>query len=774
MTQSHRIEGGQIDRSKTLRFTFDGIPYQGHPGDTLASALLANGVRLMGRSFKYHRPRGPLSAGSEEPNALVELRSGGRQEPNTRATVAELYEGLTASSQNRWPSLRFDAMGINDKLSTFFAAGFYYKTFMWPKSFWEKLYEPIIRRAAGLGSVTREEDPDAYDKGFLHCDLLVIGAGPAGLMAALTAGQAGKRVILADEDFRMGGRLNAETFAVGQTLGADWAAAVVAELSTMPNVRLMTRTTVVGAFDHGIYSAVERVSDHLPTPAKGKPRQVLWRIYTGKAILAGGATERPIAFENNDRPGIMLSGALRAYANRWGVKAGERVAVFTNNDDGLRTAIDLQAKGIDVVAVIDSRDGGDLLPGIRHLRGADVIDTSGKLGLTSITIRQASGRSETLTVDALGISGGWNPNVNIHSHHRSRPVYDPTIAAFVPDQDGPPGLLVAGAAAGQMSTHAALKTGRDAAIAAFDLTTVPDLPQAEDAPVKITPLWHVAHGKGRAWIDQQNDVTVKDVKLAKQENFTSVEHLKRYTTLGMATDQGKLSNINGLSILAQALNVGAAQVSLKLGPEAFYRYLRDFGIGRVTEVDLAGESAGIVKNPNSPLWSESDLATNAYGQGLAVTPLQLATAIAAIANDGVVMKPHLVRATVDRGRPIPIRPKAQQRAISAETARAMRQLMRDATARGIDADLVPGYQVAGKTGTAQVPTSTGYSEDMTIATYVAFLPADDPRVVVLVKLDRPTRSTWAAEVTVPVFQRIAVELVRLLDIPPDAVRLSRK
>ncbi|MGB4909653.1 MAG: 2Fe-2S iron-sulfur cluster-binding protein, partial [Tabrizicola sp.] len=260
MSQSHRIDvklgGGQIDRSKTLRFTFDGTSYQGHPGDTLASALLANGVRLMGRSFKYHRPRGPLSAGSEEPNALVELRTGGRQEPNTRATVTELFEGLTANSQNRWPSLRFDAMGINDKLSTFFAAGFYYKTFMWPKSFWEKLYEPIIRHAAGLGSVTREEDPDDYDKGFLHCDLLVIGAGPTGLMAALTAGRAGKRVILADEDFRMGGRLNAETFAVGQAQGADWAAGVVAELSSLPNVRLMTRTTVIGAFDHGIYGAV--------------------------------------------------------------------------------------------------------------------------------------------------------------------------------------------------------------------------------------------------------------------------------------------------------------------------------------------------------------------------------------------------------------------------------------------------------------------------------------------------------------------------------------
>ncbi len=551
MSQSHRIEGGQIDRSKTLRFTFDSIPYQGHPGDTLASALLANGVRLMGRSFKYHRPRGPISSGSEEPNALVELRTGGRQEPNTRATVAELYDGLEASSQNRWPSLRFDAMGINDKLSTFFAAGFYYKTFMWPKSFWEKLYEPIIRRAAGLGCVTREEDPDEYDKGFLHCDLLVIGAGPTGLMAALTAGGAGKRVILADEDFRMGGRMNVETFAVGDATGADWAAATVAELSSMLNVRLMTRTTVVGAFDHGIYSAVERVSDHLATPIAGKPRQILWRIYTGRAILAGGATERPIAFENNDRPGIMLAGALRAYANRWGVKVGQRVAVFTNNDDGIRTARDLQVKGVDVVAVIDSREGGDLLPGIRHLRGAEVVDTSGGLNLKTITVRQANGRSETFAVDALGVSGGWNPNVNIHSHHRSRPVYDASLAAFLPGQDGPPGLLVAGAAAGQMSTHAALKTGRDAALAALDIGTGPDLPQAEDAPTRITPLWHVAHGKGRAWIDQQNDVTVKDIKLAKQENFTSVEHLKRYTTLGMATDQGKTGNVIGLAIMAE-------------------------------------------------------------------------------------------------------------------------------------------------------------------------------------------------------------------------------
>ncbi len=551
MSQSHRIEGGQIDRAKTVRFTFDGLPYQGFTGDTLASALLANGVRLMGRSFKYHRPRGVLSAGSEEPNALVELRSGGRQEPNTRATVVELFEGLEANSQNRWPSLRFDAMGINDTLSTFFAAGFYYKTFMWPKSFWEKLYEPIIRRAAGLGSVSREEDPDEYDKGFLHCDLLVIGAGPAGLMAALTAGRAGKRVILADEDFAFGGRLNAETFAVGQSSGADWAAATVAELASMPNVRLMARTTVLGAFDHGIYSAVERVSDHLAVPLAGKPRQVLWRIYSQRAILCGGATERPIAFENNDRPGIMLAGSLRAYANRWGVKAGERVAVFTNNDGGLRTATDLQARGVDVVAVIDSREGGELLPGIRHLRGAEVIDTSGRLGLKSVTVRQANGRTEEVRVDALGVSGGWNPNVNIHSHQRARPVWDASIAAFVPGADGPAGLTVAGAAAGVFSTHGALRTGLDAAVSALGLTGAAELPEAEDAPVRITPLWHVAHGKGRAWIDQQNDVTVKDIKLAQQENFTSVEHMKRYTTLGMATDQGKTGNVIGLAIMAE-------------------------------------------------------------------------------------------------------------------------------------------------------------------------------------------------------------------------------
>ena len=548
-----RIAGGQIDRGQSLRFTFDGVGYQGHAGDTLASALLANGVRLMGRSFKYHRPRGVVAAGSEEPNALVELRTGARREPNTRATTAELYDGLVAQSQNRWPSLRFDAMAVNDLLSPFLAAGFYYKTFMWPKAFWEKLYEPIIRRAAGLGRAALEPDPDSYDKGFLHCDLLVIGAGPAGLSAALTAGRAGARVILADEDFTPGGRLNAETFAVGGVAGADWAAASVAELATMPNVRLMARTTVAGAFDHGIYAAVERVSDHLATPLPGKPRQVLWRIYSRRALLCAGALERPIAFANNDRPGVMLAGALRAYANRWAVVPGQRVALFVNNDDGLRTATDLAAQGITVVAVVDVRQGGTLVPGIRHLKGARVVDTAGRLGLSAITVRLANGQRERIACEALGVSGGWNPTVALTSHHRSRPVWEEAIAAFVPGAGGPVGLRVAGAAAGVFSTAAALRSGAQGAVAALGdlgIAARAEVPEAEDGPVAIAPFWQVA-GKGRAWVDLQNDVTVKDIALAKQENFTAVEHVKRYTTLGMATDQGKTGNVVGLAVMAE-------------------------------------------------------------------------------------------------------------------------------------------------------------------------------------------------------------------------------
>ena len=554
--------GGQIDRARQLSFRFDGRYYKGHPGDTLASALMANGVRLMGRSFKYHRPRGVLTAGSDEPNALVELRSGGRQEPNTRATVTELFDGLRAAPQNAWPSLKFDALAINDRLSNFLTAGFYYKTFMWPAAFWEKLYEPIIRRAAGLGVIATKPDPDAYDKGFLHCDLLIIGAGPSGLMAALTAGRAGARVIVADEDFRMGGRLNAETYALSDMAGSNWAAQTVAELASLPNVRLMPRMTVFGAFDHGIYGAVERVADHLPTPPEGKPRQTLWRIYTQRTLLCAGALERPIAFANNDRPGIMTASALRAYVNRWAVAPAETVAVFTNNDDGHRTATDLIAKGVKVAALIDTRPDAPAVAGTELLAGAQVIDTAGRLGLTAITVRLANGRTRKLAVGALGVAGGWNPNVALTCHQRGRPAWDARIAAFTPAGDLPPGMRIAGAAGGQFSTHAALATGAEkAAQALSDLgitATRPDLPQAEDAPVKITPFWHVKTDK-RAWLDFQNDVTVKDVKLAHQEGFRAVEHLKRYTTLGMATDQGKTSNMGGLAVMAELTGQTIAQ-----------------------------------------------------------------------------------------------------------------------------------------------------------------------------------------------------------------------
>lgn len=553
MSQINRMSGGQINRDRTLTFQFDGKTYSGHPGDTLASALLANGVRLMGRSFKYHRPRGVLTAGSEEPNALVTLRGGARQEPNTRATTAELFDGLLAKSQNHVGSLAFDLMAINDRLSSFLTAGFYYKTFMWPAAFWEKLYEPLIRKAAGLGTLSLKDDPDVYDKGFLHCDLLIIGSGPSGLAAALTAGRAGARVILADEDFLMGGRLNAETLALGDQSGADWAATTVAELATLPNVRLMSRTTVIGAFDHGIFGAVERVSDHLHTPDAGKPRQILWRVYTQHTILAAGATERPIAFENNDRPGIMLGGAIRTYANRFAVAPDQRVAIFTNNDDGHRTAADLYAKGVKIAAVVDVRPDVPRHENYEVLQG-EIAATQGRLGLTFAQVRLGDGTLRTLECGALGVSGGWNPNVHLTCHQGGRPVWNPAISAFVPGEHLPPGMRVVGAANGQMSTAGALASGAQGAadaLAALGINAkAATLPQAEDAPVALKPFWYV-EGCSRAWLDPQNDVTVKDVKLSYQEGFRAVEHLKRYTTLGMATDQGKTSNMGGLAIMAE-------------------------------------------------------------------------------------------------------------------------------------------------------------------------------------------------------------------------------
>ena len=552
MKQSNRLIGGLIDRGRTVSFSFNDQRFEGYPGDTLASALLANGQRLIARSFKYHRPRGIFSAGSEEPNALVELRRGAHLEPNTRATVTELYEGLEATSQNHWGSLRYDYLAVNDLLSPFLAAGFYYKTFMWPRSFWERFYEPIIRASAGLGRLSGEPDPDSYDKRFLHCDVLIIGSGPSGITAALAAGRAGARVILADEDFQMGGRLNSETYDVSGETGANFVGEALAELGSIDNVQLMPRTTVYGAYDHGIYGALERKTDHLPSSGDG-PRQVLWRVYAKRAILCAGATERPIAFGNNDRPGVMLAGAVRAYVNRWGVVPGKKVAVFTNNDDGWRTATDLASKGVEISAVIDSRGGTPpvKLGGARIVMGGRVVDTKGRHGIRSLIL--ANG--EQISADCLAVSGGWNPNVYLTCHKGGRPIWNQDIAAFVPGVDTPLGMTVAGSAGGTMTLAAALKEGRNAGnIAAKELGYSPvntvEL-RAEDENANVSAFWYVKESSARSWLDLQNDVTVKDVKLSYQEGFRSVEHLKRYTTLGMATDQGKTANIPALAVMAE-------------------------------------------------------------------------------------------------------------------------------------------------------------------------------------------------------------------------------
>jgi len=554
MTQANRIKGGLIDRGQPLEFRFNGQHHTGFAGDTLASALLANNQRVIGRSFKYHRPRGIFSAGSEEPNALVQLRNGAHQEPNTRATVVELFEGLEAESQNHRGPLAFDLMAINDLFSPFLTAGFYYKTFMWPRAFWEKVYEPIIRASAGLGRLSGEEDPDCYDKGFLHCDVLIIGAGPAGIAAALAAGRSGARVILADEDFLMGGRLNAELFEIDRQSGSKWAAKSIAELSSLDNVRLMPRTTIYGAFDHSIYGAVERMTDHLPASGPN-PRQILWRIYSKRTVLAAGATERSIAFGNNDRPGIMLAGSVRNYVNRWGVTPGKRIAVFTNNDDGWRTAHDLSTKGIEVAAVIDVRDqpAPTELPTTEIATGSKVANAEGRKGLKSIQLTTG----QKIRADCLAIAGGWSPNVHLTCHQQGKPIWRDDIAAFGPGDNLPVGMSVAGAANGSMTLTAALSEGHEAGNAAAAATgrnpTTTLAACANEESSAVQAFWHVGESKARAWLDLQNDVTVKDLKIAKSEGLYSVEHLKRYTTLGMATDQGKTANVPAIAIMADLL-----------------------------------------------------------------------------------------------------------------------------------------------------------------------------------------------------------------------------
>jgi methylglutamate dehydrogenase subunit C len=553
-------KGGLIDRSSTLNFTFDGKGFTGHDGDTLASALIANGVHLMGRSFKYHRPRGVIAAGAAEPNALVELREGGRQEANTRATVVELYDGLVAKSQNRWPSLNFDIGAVNSLASSIFVAGFYYKTFMWPKSFWERIYEPMIRRAAGLGSATHAADPDKYEKSYGHCDLLVIGSGPAGLSAALTAGRAGARVMLLDEGSRLGGSLLSENEEIGGKSGYDWAQDVIAELGSLANVSLMPRTTAFGAYDGNVFGALERVNDHVLEPSPYEPRQRYWKIMAKRAVLAAGAEERPIIFGGNDVPGVMLASAMRTFANRYATATGKAAVVFTSNDSGYRTARDLKAKGVHVEVIIDSRkDAAADAAGIPVLKGRTVADvTAGKI-VTAVELSDHT----TIACDTVAMSGGWSPVVNLMCHKGAKPTWNDKLQAFLPPNTGAD-LVATGAANGSMLLSEALREGAEkAAKAVSDLgfkAKAAVLPKCRDEAFNAQPLWWVKESHGKAFVDYQNDVTPKDLPLAAREGYSSIELAKRYTTAGMATDQGKLGNVNAIAILAEAAGESIAEI----------------------------------------------------------------------------------------------------------------------------------------------------------------------------------------------------------------------
>jgi methylglutamate dehydrogenase subunit C len=532
-------KGGLIDRASSLNFKFDDKAFVGHQGDTLASALIANGVHLMGRSFKYHRPRGVISAGASEPNALVELREGGRREANTRATVVELYDGLIAKSQNRWPSLDFDIGAVNSLASSIFVAGFYYKTFMWPKSFWEKIYEPLIRKAAGLGTASKEADPDTYEKSYAHCDVLVIGSGPAGLMAALTAARVGARVILADEGSALGGSLLFENEEIAGQSGYDWAQGVLAELVSLPNVTLMLRTTIFGWFDGNVFGALERVNDHVAVPAPFEPRQRYWRIHAKKAVLAAGAEERPLVFGGNDMPGVMLASAMRHYANRYAAAAGKSITVFTNNDSGLRTARDFKAHGVHVEAIIDVRKDGRIL------------DVKGGKTVTGIKTS-----NHVIPCDAVAMSGGWSPIVNLMCHKGAKPIWNESIAAFTPPDVGAE-FVAAGSAAGRMLLSECLADG-----VRFGTVKgkIPAPPKCRDEVFAIQPFWWVKESTGKAFIDYQNDATAKDLPLAAREGYGHVELAKRYTTTGMATDQGKLGNVNAIAILAEASGKSIAEM----------------------------------------------------------------------------------------------------------------------------------------------------------------------------------------------------------------------
>ncbi len=561
-----------------MRFSFDDEELYGYAGDTLASALLANGIHLVGRSFKYHRPRGIFSAGPEEPNALVQLEQGAYTEPNIKATQVELYDGLKAVSQNRWPNLRFDIASINSAVARFIPAGFYYKTFMWPASMW-MTYERWIRKTAGLGKSPAQWDPDRYEHRNAHCEVLVVGAGPAGLAAAVVAARAGARVILADEQNEFGGKLLAENADIDGSPALQWAAEIERELKEIDSVILLPRTTVTGYYDYNYLVAAERVTDHLPPGTGGSvPRQRLWKIRAQQVVLATGAIERPLVFADNDRPGVMLAGAVRTYVNRYAVMPADAIVVFTNNDSAYLTALDAHSHGA-AVSIVDIRPGpkGELIDraeqaNIMIYRGSAItsVGYAGRLRSVEVMRLNQTGddveSSSTTTIECgvIATSGGWTPTVHLHSQARGKLRYDETIAAFVPSDDGVrinPHVST-GACNGKFDLERCLKEGyaagyssaRACGLGGVSLPA-PRVDTVMQGPIRV--LWAIPcdHPIGRGgkkhFHELQNDATVGDIYLAAGEGFDAVEHLKRYTTTGMGTDQGKTSNLTALGVLSE-------------------------------------------------------------------------------------------------------------------------------------------------------------------------------------------------------------------------------
>ncbi|WP_395539810.1 sarcosine oxidase subunit alpha family protein [Neotabrizicola sp. sgz301269] len=571
-------KGGRlIDRSAAMDFTFNGKRMRGFRGDTLAAALLANDQMLVGRSFKYHRPRGIVASGAEEPNALVNMGAGGRFEPNQRSTTTELFDGLAAASQNHFPSLDFDVGVLNNYAARFLPAGFYYKTFIHPRAFWKHVFEPVIRRSAGLGKAPTEADADRYEQAYAHCDLLVVGGGIAGLQAARVAAASGAKVMVLEQSPHWGGRAPVDGDVIDGAPAEAWINSTLQALGTMENVTLKARCMAAGVYDHGYVLAEERIADH--TPGDGRPKKRLWRIRAAKIVAATGAIERPLSFAGNDLPGVMLAGAVRDYVVNWAVSPGDRTVVVTNNDDAYRTAIALKEAGLEVAAVIDARvQVTGALPakaralGIPIHAGKAVIKVKGGKRVTGVALGLQAGEGavlEEIACDAVAMSGGWSPVVHLWSHCGGKLTWDRKHAMFRPDparppltHDGSAMVLAAGAANGAMTGAEALADAVETGLAAVKAlgrkggTSPLGRGEAvEEAPME--PVWIMPQGAGPAlkakmWLDYQNDVKVSDVQLAAREGYESVEHTKRYTTLGMATDQGKLSNINGLAILAGA------------------------------------------------------------------------------------------------------------------------------------------------------------------------------------------------------------------------------